>query len=264
MKIAISGKGGVGKTTLAAGLAHYLASCGYTVYAVDADADSSLGLALGLPEEVVSNLAPVVDMREEVARVTGGSGAFFSLNPDVNHLLGNYTLRIGSILFLKMGPVKQGGTSCYCRENSVLHALVSSLLLEKEEVVVMDMSAGIEHLTRGTARGVDLMLVVTEPSQASLQTAGRVARLATDVGVGQVKFVGNKVRSQTERDMIASAFPPGDMLGIIPFADMVWQSSIAGGQDNGPVLTPDIREVVAKIVSLVADTKKIACVAGKQ
>lgn len=263
MKIAVSGKGGVGKTTLAACIAHYLASYGYTVYAVDADADASLGLALGFPEEMVSNLAPVVDMREEVARVTGGSGALFSLNPDVNQLLGKYTLKLGSILFLKMGSVKQGGTSCYCRENSVLHALVSSLLLEKEEVVVMDMSAGIEHLTRGTARGVDLMLVVTEPSRASLQTARLVARLATDLGVGQVKFIGNKVRSQAEKDMILSALSSGDILGIIPFTDMVWQSSIAGRQDSGPVLTPEIREVVNKIVSLVADTKKIAYVAGK-
>ncbi|TDA64516.1 MAG: carbon monoxide dehydrogenase [Clostridia bacterium] len=264
MKIAVSGKGGVGKTTLAAGLVHYLAGCGYTVYAVDADADASLGLALGLPEEVVSNLAPVVDMREDVARATGGSGAFFSLNPDANQLLSRFTLRLGSILFLKMGSVKQGGTSCYCRENSVLHALVSSLLLEKQEVVVMDMSAGIEHLTRGTARGVDLMLVVTEPSRASLQTARLVARLATDLGVSRVKFIGNKVRSEAERDLISAALSPGDMLGNIPFAEAIWQGSMAGGQDNGPVLTPEMEEVVGRIVSLIVDTEeKVACSAGK-
>ncbi|MBC7345597.1 MAG: AAA family ATPase, partial [Clostridia bacterium] len=204
MKIAVSGKGGTGKTTVAVLLANFLVRKNFDVFAVDADPDLSLGTALGLPDETVDQLVPIVDMREVISELTGGEGAFYSLNPDVRDLLEKYAVRRGRISFLKMGAVKQGGTSCYCRENAVLHALMSFLILNKQEAVVLDMSAGIEHLSRGTARGVDAMVVVTEPTRISLQTATTVARLAGDLGISKVGFIGNKIRRPRDKEAITS------------------------------------------------------------
>lgn len=217
MKLAISGKGGVGKTTIAAGLIKYFARQGYQVYAVDADPDTSLGMVLGLPEERLGTIKPIVEMRELIAERTGGSGAFFSLNPEVDSLLQDYTIRNGNILFLKMGAIKPGGSTCYCRENAVLNAMVNALILKHREMVVLDMGAGIEHLTRGTARGVDLMLIVTEPTLVSVQTARVVQKLAAELGIKQIKFVGNKLRQPRDEEFILGHLPPGDVIGLIPF-----------------------------------------------
>jgi len=221
LKISVSGKGGVGKTTVSANLIKFLASENYQVFAVDADPDTSLGMVLGLPEEELAKQLPVVDMREIIAEKTGGSGAFFSLNPDVGDILDSYTVRQGNINFLKMGAVKQGGSSCYCRENSVLNALVGSLLLRKKEAVLLDMGAGIEHLTRGTAKDVDLMLIVTEPSKVSVQTAKVVKKLAGELGIEKIKIVGNKIRNQKEKDFVYASFPSGDVIGMIDFDEAV-------------------------------------------
>lgn len=152
MKIAVSGKGGVGKTTISAYFAKRFAKEGYQVYAVDADPDLSLGTVLGIENSDIANLKPIVDMRDVIAAKSGGGGSFYSLNPDVDDVLDEYAINLGNIKFFKMGAVKQGGSSCYCRENSFLNSLMNSLLLKKNDVVVLDMGAGIEHLTRERPR----------------------------------------------------------------------------------------------------------------
>ncbi|MFO7172445.1 MAG: AAA family ATPase [Bacillota bacterium] len=251
MKLAISGKGGVGKTTIAAGLIRYFAGQGYQVYAVDADPDISLGMVLGLPQEKVGSLKPIAEMRELLAERAGGSGAFFSLNPEVEDLLQEYTIRHGNILFLKMGTVKPAGTACYCRENSVLKAMVDSLLLRHREMVVLDMGAGIEHLTRGTARGVDLMLIVTEPTLVSLQTARTIADLARDLGIKRVKFVGNKIRRPADEELIRQHLPPEDVIGMVPFQVEVLDQA-AGLEDGGSSVPAGIAELATRIADLAA------------
>lgn len=243
VKLAISGKGGVGKTTLAAALTKFFSSKGYRVFAVDADPDTSLGLVLGLPEEGLGSLKPVVEMREVIAELTGGSGAFFSLNPDVDRLLEDYTLTYGNISFLKMGGVKQGGSTCYCRENAVLHALVNSLILREGEIVVLDMSAGIEHLTRGTARGVDVILVVVEPSVVSTRTARVVEKLARELGVPLVKFVANKVRDGRQEQFLLDHFSTEELIGVLPFQEEILDLSL-GREAAEPRA---FREAVARI-----------------
>jgi CO dehydrogenase maturation factor len=247
MKLAISGKGGVGKTTIAAGLIKHFADQGYQVYAVDADPDTSLGLVLGIPEERIGNLKPIAEMRDLLAERAGGSGAYFSLNPEVDSLLKEFTIKNGNILFLKMGAVKPGGSACYCRENTVLNSMINSIVLKREEMVILDMSAGIEHLTRGTARGVDLMLIVTEPTLVSVQTAKVVQKLASEIGVKQIKFVGNKLRGPKDEEFILSHLPPDDVIGLIPFQPEILDMA-AGSADEQSYTTAGIAELAARLV----------------
>jgi CO dehydrogenase maturation factor len=248
MKLAISGKGGVGKTTIAANLIKNFASQGYQVYAVDADPDTSLGMTLGLPEEQIGNLKPIVDMREVIAERTGGSGAYFSLNPEVDSLLQDYTIKSGNINFLKMGAIKPGGSACYCRENTVLNAIINSLILKRQEMVVLDMSAGIEHLTRGTARGVDLMLIVTEPTLVSVQTALVVQKLASDIGVKKIKFVGNKLRRPKDEEFILNHLPPDDVIGLIPFQTEILDQA-AGFTEEQSFTAEGIAELSTRVLN---------------
>lgn len=220
MKIAVSGKGGVGKTTIAAGLSKYLEERGYQVLAVDADPDLSLGTVLGLPDEQIDHIKPIVEMRELILERTG-DGAFFTLYPEVDDLIDEYSIPIGNIRFLKMGAVKQGGSSCYCRENTVLHALVASLLLRRDQAVVLDMGAGIEHLTRGTSQGVDMMLIVTEPSRTSIHTTKTVHALAMDLGIKHVRYIGNKIRGQEEEEYLKKNLGDHNFLGFLRFQESI-------------------------------------------
>lgn len=207
LKIAVSGKGGVGKTTVSAGLARLFAGKGYHVIAVDADPDASLGMALGIDEELLAAQRPVVEMKELIKERTGGGGALFCLNPKVDDVLDKFALKVGEIRFLRMGGIKQGGSDCYCSENSFVNALVNSLLLDQDDVVIMDMSAGIEHLTRGTAKGVDVIVVVTEPTKISVKTAKVVLELAGELGIKRSIVVRNKVRCQRDLDFLQGEFP---------------------------------------------------------
>ncbi|WP_338819671.1 Carbon monoxide dehydrogenase accessory protein [Moorella thermoacetica] len=247
MKLAISGKGGVGKTTIAAGLIKYFAGQGYQVYAVDADPDTSLGMVLGLPEERLGTLKPIVDMRQIIAERTGGEGAFFALNPEVDSLLEDFTIKNDNILFLKMGAIKPGGSTCYCRENTVLNAMINSLLLKRREMVVLDMGAGIEHLTRGTARGVDTMLIVTEPTLVSIQTARVIQKLASELGIEQIKFIGNKLRHPRDEEFILNHLPSDDVIGLIPFQSAILDQA-AGITSAQSFIATGITELASRLI----------------
>lgn len=247
MKLAISGKGGVGKTTIAAGLIKYFAGQGYQVYAVDADPDTSLGMVLGLPEERLGTLKPIVDMRQIIAERTGGEGAFFALNPKVDSLLEDFTIKNDNILFLKMGAIKPGGSTCYCRENTVLNAMINSLLLKRREMVVLDMGAGIEHLTRGTARGVDTMLIVTEPTLVSIQTARVIQKLASELGIEQIKFIGNKLRHHRDEEFILNHLPSGEVIGLIPFQPAILDQA-AGITSTQSFIATGITELASRLI----------------
>lgn len=225
MKISITGKGGVGKTSLAAGLAMLFSQRGYMVYAVDADPDISLGATLGVPEEKLREQPPLIEMKELIAERTGGGGMVYVLNPQVDDVLDKYAISIGNIKLLRMGAVKQAGTACYCPENSFLNAIMNSILLGSHDVVILDMGAGIEHLTRGTARGVDLMIIVTEPTKVSIDTACVIKKLAMEMGVPKIKFVGNKIRSEKEREFIARHFSDDELMGFLEFDDELWSQA---------------------------------------
>lgn len=250
MKIAISGKGGVGKTTFSANLIRAFVNRGYHVYAVDADPDVSLGATLGLPADELANLRPIIEMKEIVDDRTGGAGAFFTLNPKVDDLIDDFTVREGNVSFLRMGAIKQGGTACYCKENSFLYAVLNSLLLDKNDVVVMDMSAGIEHLTRGTSRGVDMIVIVTEPTRVSVQTAKVVQKLASELGIRRVKILVNKVRTEKEKEFVRSQFTEAELLGMIPFDEAVLENAVEeeSGILEGSGVMPGIDEILETIL----------------
>lgn len=229
MKIAISGKGGVGKTTFTANFARWLAAKGITVLAVDADPDASLGTILGIPEEVLRELKPIVDMKELIEERMGGSGAFYPLNPNVDDILDDYSVGAGQLRFFRMGNIKGGGTSCYCKENSFLQALVNSLILGEKDTVILDMGAGIEQLTRGTALGVDVLVIVTEPSKVSVQTVHVIQQLALELGIPRVVVIGNKIRNSNDEKFLRDHFPSEQLIGIIPYSDELLEMSINTG-----------------------------------
>ncbi|PKM81770.1 MAG: carbon monoxide dehydrogenase [Firmicutes bacterium HGW-Firmicutes-13] len=252
MKIAVSGKGGVGKTTVAANLIKAFVKDGYKVYAVDADPDVSLGLTLSLPSDELDKLKPLIEMKEVMNEKSSGGGLFYSLNPEVDDVIEDYSLKHGNISFLRMGGIKQGGSACYCKENSFLSAVLNSLLFDKNDVVIMDMSAGIEHLTRGTSEGVDMIIVVTEPTRVSVQTTRVVIQLARDLGIKKVKVLGNKIRHAREKEFIYSQFQEGELLGVVSFDDNLWEKAMmeeAGNLDE--VLLPSMDEIYKKVLEEV-------------
>ena len=249
MKIAVSGKGGVGKTSVSASLAKLFARNGCRVYAVDADPDASLGLALGISDEVLSKVVPLIEMQEVIKEKSSGGGAFYSLNPDVDDILERFSVVHGNIHFLRMGGIKPGGSACYCRENSFLYAVVDALLLGKDDVVILDMGAGIEHLTRGTSKGMDMMVVVTEPSKTSVQTARVVMQLARDLGVGVTKVIGNKIRSPKEETFLREQFSKDELLGLIRFDDELLDVAMGNGEQE--ILTGGFKASMEEIFSQI-------------
>jgi CO dehydrogenase maturation factor len=246
MKIAISGKGGTGKSTLAAGLIQLLLKRGHQVFAVDADPDVSLGLLLGFPVEEINKLKPIVDMEDLIKSKTGDVGLFI-LNPEVDDIVRDHTLTKDKLQFLRMGAVKAGGSSCYCQENSVLNALVATLLLQESDYLILDMGAGIEHLTRGTASGVDLMLIVTEPSLVSINTAQVICRLAEELGIAKLRYIGNRVRNEAEQAFLEEKLGKENMAGFIPYSEMIAGQSLTGDYAAKQIIPEGLPEIANKI-----------------
>ena len=187
MKVAITGKGGVGKTTFASTLCRLYAAEGRNVLAADVDPDANLGLALGLTEEEVNAIVPVSKMKELAKERTAAneSNTFYKLNPEVSDLPDKLSRDVNGVKLLVMGTVDTGGSGCVCPEHVMLKAILSKLVFRKDDVVVMDMEAGLEHLGRGTASVMDQFIVVIEPGARSIQTYERVKQLAGDIGVTQ-------------------------------------------------------------------------------
>lgn len=232
MKIAVTGKGGVGKTTLAGGLARLLASEGYNVVAVDADPDANLASSLGITEEEMAGVVPIADMKELVAERTGSKpgtfGTYFKMNPKVDDLPEALSKTHQGVRLLVMGTVKEGGGGCVCPESVMLKALLQHLLLARKDVVILDMEAGLEHLGRGTAGAVDAMIVVIEPGMRSVQTANTIHKLATDLNVPRIYVVLNKVQSQEETEAVQKRLDGLPLLGSISYNQEIRRADLEG------------------------------------
>ena len=253
MKIAISGKGGVGKTTLASMLSKVFSEAGYSVLAIDADPNSNLAATLGISNP--DDITPISEMEALIEERTGAkpgkSGGFFKLNPKVDDLPEKYSLKSNGVRLMVMGRIKKGGTGCYCPENALLQALVTHLLLGRDEVVIMDMEAGVEHLGRATAKAVDRLIVVVEPGRRSVETARRIKKLAEEIGLHNIAAVGSKVRSQSEREFLTSSLPDFEFLGFIPYDQAIVDADLAGRPLYGasPRIIDEVRNIYRALLA---------------
>jgi CO dehydrogenase maturation factor len=228
MKIAITGKGGVGKTTLTALIAQEYADKGVQVLAVDADPSPCLAGALGFPDELRKKLAPIAEMDDLILERTGARkgqiGGFFTINPRVDDIPERFSVMHRGVRLLEMGSVELGGSGCICPEAAMLKTLFTNLMFRKDEILLLDMYAGVEHLGRATVDFVDAMLIVVEPTRRSLGTAAQIKKLANDIGLTRLYLVGNKVRNEDEIEFLKSETPQIPVLGFLP-ADLAVQEA---------------------------------------
>jgi CO dehydrogenase maturation factor len=228
VKLAITGKGGVGKTTLAALLAQGYADAGREVLAVDVDPSPCLAGALGFPVELRARLHPISEMEDLIYERTGAKpgtiGGFFTINPRVDDLPERFSISHRGVRLLEMGAIDVGGSGCICPESALLKTLFTHLLFRKDEILILDMYAGVEHLGRATADFVDALLVVVEPTRRSLGTALQIQSLARDIGITRLWLVGNKVHNPEEAAFLQAGLPGLPVLGLLP-ADLSVQEA---------------------------------------
>ncbi len=219
MKIAIAGKGGVGKTFLAGTLSRLFACDGYKVLAIDADPAMNLSFALGIPSEIASKVKPVSENKELIEERVG-TGPIYNIAPKVNDISEKFGIKgPDGVMLLVMGTVRIGGSGCMCPANSLIRALIRHLMLERKDLIIMDMEAGLEHLGRATIRGFEILICVVEPGSQSIETARKINALATDIGIKKVLIVGNKIMHNDDEKFLEMALKEIDMelMGIIPF-----------------------------------------------
>ena len=255
MKLAITGKGGVGKTTLAALLAQVYADQNRSILAVDADPSPCLAGALGFPTELRDKLHPIAEMDELIEERTGARpgtvGGFFTINPRVDDIPERFSVVHRNVRLLEMGAVDLGGSGCICPESAMLKTLFTHLLFRKDDVLILDMYAGVEHLGRATVDFVDAMLVVVEPTRRSLGTAVQIKKLSNDIGLKNLWLVGNKVRNEEENRFLETETPGLPLLGTLP-ADLAVQEADRLGipvYDHVPALKVAAEGIAKKIVT---------------
>lgn len=261
MKIAVTGKGGVGKTTLAALLAQAYADMGREVLAVDADPSPCLAGALGFPDELRQQLHPISEMDDLIYERTGAHpgtiGGFFTINPRVDDIPERFSVVQRGVRLLEMGAVDIGGSGCICPESAMLKTLFTHLLFRKDDVLILDMYAGVEHLGRATVDFVDAMLVVVEPTRRSLGTAAQIKSLANDIGLDRLWLVGNKVRNEEEEAFLRGETPGIPVLGLLP-ADLAVQEADRLGvpvYDYVPSLNTEGRRIAGQLAQELVNRK---------
>jgi len=254
LKIAISGKGGVGKSTVAAAIALSLARRGERVLALDADPDANLASALGISGEEQEKIVPIAQQLALIEERTGAKvneyGKVFRLNPEVSDVAEKFAYAHNGIELLVLGGVKGGGTGCACPENTFIRALVTDLILYKNQSLVMDMEAGIEHLGRGTAQGVDVMLVVLEPGKRSVDCAKTVMRMCAEIGIQRLLFVANKISYDADIDYLKTALPDVEFTAFLPYSEAL-RAADRDGLSVLDSMTPEVQKGIEAILAAI-------------
>ncbi|MDH5605325.1 MAG: carbon monoxide dehydrogenase accessory protein CooC [Anaerolineae bacterium] len=262
MKIAIAGKGGVGKTTLSAVLAHIYADDGNRVLAVDSDPAPCLAEALGFPPELRQQLLPVSQMDALIEERTGAKpgtpGGFFTLNPKVDDIPDQFSVAHNGVRLLEMGTVQTGGAGCMCPESAMLKTLLTHLLYRKDEILIVDMYAGLEHLGRATVDFVDVLLIVAEPTRRSLGTASQIKQLANDIGLHRHYLVGNKIREDQEVDFMREVRADIPLIGFLPYDEGVLTADHrqAPVYAESPRLLEAGRRITGKLENIIQPEKE--------
>jgi CO dehydrogenase maturation factor len=256
LKIAIGGKGGVGKTTVCAGLAQLFAEGGFDVLAIDADPNANLASAFGIPSE--QSPVPLIKMKELIAERTGASkdavGAYFRLNPKVNDLPQRHWLNFNGLKLLVLGAITQAGAGCACPEGAFLKAMLTHIILQRQELVLVDLAAGVEFMGRASVKGIDALVIVVEPGGRSIETANNLAKMARELGIKNVTAIANKITERSQEDLIRSELKDVALLGIIAYSPSVQQADLR----RTPVIKADeefmqqLREVKGALIDLIS------------
>ena len=257
MKIAVSGKGGVGKSTIAASVALILAQRGRRVLALDADPDANLAAALGMPREakITPISAEIALIEERTGAKVNQYGQVFKLNPEVSDLADKLAVKHHGVDLLVLGAVKRGGGGCACPESVFIKALVNDLVLYKNETLIMDMEAGIEHLGRGTVTGVDVMVIVVEPGQRALDCAGAVINMSKEIGLRNFVIVGNKVTNEEDKRYIVDGLPEMNVSAFLPYSEGIRTADREGisGLDG---MGNEERAVIERLIDTIWQRKQ--------
>jgi len=256
LKLAIGGKGGVGKTTFTSLIARCIADMdkGKKVIAIDADPVANLAAGLGIPED--QPITPVSELSDLIAERTGSKpgtmGGFFTINPKVDDIPDRFSIEKDGVKLLVMGTVKTGGSGCICPESTILKALMNHLVLYRNEVVIMDMEAGVEHLGRATSGSVDALVIVVNPGKRSRVAAERIRKLGRDIGIDRIVVLGNRVRSEKDKDLIKESLPDFEILGFLPEIEEIFESDRRGVRpfDDITKIPAELRQLAEKIVAL--------------
>jgi len=258
MKIAVSGKGGVGKSTIAASIALILAQRGMRVLALDADPDANLASSLGVPKgtHITPISAEIALIEERTGAKVSQYGQVFKLNPEVTDVAEKFAVTHNGVELLVLGAVKKGGGGCACPENIFIKALVNDLVLYKNETLIMDMEAGIEHLGRATVAGVDVMVIVVEPGQRSLDCADSVIRMSKEIGIANFIIVGNKVACDDDKRFINEQLTMNnEQLFILPYSDAI-RNSDRDGVSALDGMGNDERTVIENLIDTIWRSKQ--------
>ncbi len=262
MKLAVTGKGGVGKTTTSSLLSWVFASEGKKVIAIDANPDANFAAALGFSSEQIKKLKPIVELKDLIEERTGAKagsyGTFFKANPKVDDIPERFSIQNDGIKLLVMGTVKRGGGGCLCPEGALVKSLLSHLVLRRTEVVIMDMDAGVENLGRGTAKAVDAFIIIVEPGQRSFQTARAIKELAEDLGITRCYIVGSKCHGGKDHRFIEENLTDFNILGFIDYHPEIVEADRFGKNvfEMAPAAAAEARAIKTKIEQLLAKKDK--------
>lgn len=256
LKLAIGGKGGVGKTTITSLLARCIANIdpNNRVIAIDADPVTNLAAALGIPED--TPITPVSELSALIAERTGATpgtmGGFFTLNPKVDDIPERFSRERDGVKLLVMGTVKKGGSGCICPESTILKALMNHLVLARKDIVIMDMEAGVEHLGRATSGSVDALVAIVNPGQRSRMAAEKIRQLGRDIGIKRIVVLGNRVRNSEDEKRIRESLPDFEIIGFVPEFDEVAEADRNGVRpfDDVTTIPAEIRQLAAKFLTL--------------